>query len=100
MDKKYRIEEASADDQKAFNDGLNKLLAELSLTATLAIVKKGIAVKNEKGETENVFGDQPTLILQKRIEEVVAEKTSETETTEPTISPFVAQPNDNPETTN
>ena len=68
MDKKFRVEDATTDDQKAFSEGLNKLLTELSLTFILVVNKLPLNVKNADGTSKNVFVDEPMLLLQKKIE--------------------------------
>ena len=87
--KKYVFSDADANDQKAFSEGLEKLLTELSLGINLVINKIPVTLKSESGNPVNGFMDSPSIVLQKKIEQVEAEKTSET--AEPTISPFVPQ---------
>ena len=99
MDKKFELREASIEDQKAFGEGLNKLLNELSLALSLTINKVAVSIKLENGTTKNVFADEPTIILQKKvaipdISEPEAPKITDVKA-EPTISPFVPQPDDN-----
>lgn len=63
---KFELADASAEDTKAFTEGIDALLAKLSLGISLVINKKGISVKNDDGKVENVFVDQPTLLIQKK----------------------------------
>jgi len=92
---KFSLTDCSQEDQLAFKTGLEELLNKLSLTFTVNIIKTPIGVKLEDGTTKNVFADEPTIILQKK---VAIPDTSEPEVkvtdveAEPTISPFVPQP--------
>jgi hypothetical protein len=97
------LKEATTSDQEAFKKGLEELLTNLSLQLSLSIVATPIGIKTPTGENKVAFANEPTIILQKK---VAIPDTSEPEVkvtdvkAEPTISPFVPQPNDNPETTN
>ena len=93
---KFSLEEASLTDQQAFKDGLKELLDKLELNLVINIIKTPVGIKMEDGSVKNVFTDEPTIILQKK---VAIPDTSEPEApkitdvkAEPTISPFVAQP--------
>lgn len=93
---KFELKEASLTDQQAFKDGLKELLDKLSLNLVINIIKTPIGVKLEDGTSKNVFADEPTIILQKK---VAIPDTSEPETpkvtdveAEPTISPYSKQP--------
>jgi hypothetical protein len=94
MDKKYDLKDSSIEDQKAFKQGLEELLTKLSLNLSVNIIKVPISIKLEDGTIKNVFADEPTILLQKKVEiaEPEAPKITDVEAT-PTISPFVAQPN-------
>lgn len=73
MEKKYKFVDADANDQVAFKKEMDEVLNKLSLGLSLAIIKKEVSTKMENGTIETYFVDQPTLIIQKRIEEVEAE---------------------------
>jgi hypothetical protein len=95
---KFSLQDASVTDQQAFKDGLKELLDKLSLNLVINIIKTPVGIKMEDGSVKNVFADEPTIILQKK---VAIPDTSEPEApkitdvkAEPTISPFVPQPND------
>lgn len=76
MEKKYRYEDASVEDQKAFKEGVDKLLNELSLAMDIGITKTRVSSKQEDGQVSVGFVDVPVLILNKKIEEVEAEVVS------------------------
>jgi hypothetical protein len=95
---KFSLQDASVTDQQAFKDGLKELLDKLSLNLVINIIKTPVGIKMEDGSVKNVFADEPTIILQKK---VAIPDTSEPEApkitdvkAEPTISPFVPQPNE------
>lgn len=88
---KFRLEDADKETQEAFAQGFKELLDKLSVVATLAIVKKGMNFKMENGKDEVGFFDQPTLLLQKKIEEVTPEIVSNN----PEVNPLA---NENPTT--
>jgi hypothetical protein len=94
MDKKFVLKDATVEDQKAFGEGLNELCNKLGLTFNIGIVKQVLNVKGEDGKNKSVFVDEPTVLLQKK---VTIPDTSEPKITdvkaEPTISPFISQPN-------
>jgi hypothetical protein len=113
-----KLEEATTEDQLAFKTGLEKLLKDLSLNLTVNIVKVPIGVKLEDGSVKNVFADEPSFLLQKKVEVPdtsepeapkitdveetdMTDKNPELSSTTPTISPFISQPNtdENPEKT-
>ena len=99
---KINLVEATNEDQQAFKQGLEELLTKLSLTFNVNIIKVPVGIKMEDGSVKNVFADEPTIILQKKVEvaEPKAPKVVDVEAT-PTVSPFVAQPNtDEPKTEN
>ena len=102
---KFSLQECSPTDQQAFKDGLKELLDKLSLNLVINIIKVPVGIKLEDGSVKNVFADEPTIILQKKVvipdtSEPEASKITDVEAT-PTVSPFVAQPNtDEPNTTN
>jgi hypothetical protein len=89
--------EATQEDQNAFKKGLEELLATLSLQLSLSIVATPIGIKTQTGENKVAFANEPTIILQKKVEvpdtsEPEAPKITDVKA-EPTISPFVPQPN-------
>ena len=90
-----KLTDCSTEDQTAFKTGLEKLLNDLSLNLVVNIVKVPVGIKMEDGSVKNVFADEPSFLLQKKVE---VPDTSEPETpkvtdvkAEPTISPFVKQ---------
>jgi hypothetical protein len=90
-----KLTEATIEDQTAFKIGLEKLLNELSINLVVNIVKVPVGIKMEDGSIKNVFADEPSFLLQKK---VAISDTSEPEApkvtdvkAEPTISPFVPQ---------
>lgn len=92
---KYKLEDASNEELEVFKKEMDELLAKLSLNLSLVINKKGISIKLENGTVENIFIDQPTLVIQKKVEipdtsEPEAPKITEVEAT---VSPFIPQPN-------
>ena len=89
--------EATQEDQNAFKKGLEELLTTLSLQLSLSIVATPIGIKTPTGENKVAFANEPTIILQKKVEtpdtsEPEAPKVTDVKA-EPTVSPFVAQPN-------
>lgn len=66
MDNKFTLSEASAEETEAFKEGLDELLTKFSLSLSLLINKKGIAIKTDDGKVESGFIDQPTLLIQKK----------------------------------
>ena len=105
MDKKFELKEALIEDQQAFKQGLDELLTKLSLVFNVNIIKVPVGIKMEDGSVKNVFADEPTIILQKKVEviEPEASKITDVEATEvhpidpanvdstPIISPYIAQ---------
>lgn len=94
---KFNLTDCSQEDQLAFKQGLEELLNKLSLNLSVNIIKSAVGIKLEDGTIKNVFADEPTFLLQKK---VAIPDTSEPEApkitdvkTEPTISPLVGQPN-------
>lgn len=81
MEKKYKLVDASVEDQKAFRDGLNEVLNKLGLAITQVINKKPVTSKLENGTTETFYVDYPILLIQKKIEEVEAEVIKKDENT-------------------
>jgi len=67
----YNLVDASAEDNLAFKQGLEELLSKLSLHLSLIINKKAIGIKLEDGTSENGFIDQPSLLLQKKVEKEI-----------------------------
>lgn len=89
--KNYTLSEASAEEQKAFQIGLEELLTTLSLSIALVINKKGVTLKNEEGKEDHVFVDSPVILLQKKtLVEVVSPLSDEL--TGSTIDPVNPQP--------
>lgn len=76
MDKKYKLKDPTPEEQEEFRKGLEELLAKLSLTLTLGINKKGLGIKLENGKMEYGFIDEPSMMIQKKIEIVEVEKES------------------------
>lgn len=68
MDKQYKLEDASQEEMQKFKDGMDELLNKLSLNLSLIINKKALSMKMEDGKVDNVFIDQPTLLIQKKVE--------------------------------
>lgn len=62
----FSYSDASAEEKKAFTDGMDELLNKLSLSINLVINKKGISIKGDNGQVEVGFMDQPMLLLQKK----------------------------------
>jgi hypothetical protein len=107
MDKKFELKEALPEDQIAFKQGLEELLTKLTLVFNVNIIKVPVGIKMEDGSIKNVFADEPTIILQKKVEVVEPEtpKITDIKATEvhpidpatvdstPTISPYIGQPN-------
>jgi hypothetical protein len=92
---KFSLQEASVTDQQSFKDGLKELLDKLELNLVINIIKVPVGIKLEDGSVKNVFADEPTIILQKKVaipdtSEPEASKVVDVEAT-PTISPFVKQ---------
>ncbi len=89
----FTLKEASATDQQLFKDGLKDLLDKLELNLSVNIIKSAVGIKLEDGTIKNVFADEPTFLLQKK---VAIPDTSEPKITdvkaEPTISPYSKQP--------
>ncbi len=78
--KKFRLEDASAEDNKKFAEAFSALLKTFpNLQISTNIVKKPISIKMDDGKVENVFFDSPTLLIQKKVEIVEAEKVTVTE---------------------
>jgi hypothetical protein len=93
---KFSLQECSPTDQQAFKDGLKELLDKLSLNFTVNIIKVSVGIKLEDGTVKNVFADEPTILLQKKVEvpdtsEPEAPKITDVKA-EPTISPYSKQP--------
>ena len=76
MNPKYKLSDASPEEQQKFGEGLNKLLNELSLALSLTINKVPVSIKLENGQVQNVFSDQPIMVIQHKTEEIVAEVVS------------------------
>lgn len=73
MEKKYKFSDASLEELQSFKEGMDKLLAELSLGISLVINKKEVVTKLENGSTDRFFVDQPSLMIQKKVEKVETE---------------------------
>jgi hypothetical protein len=81
MQNSYKLVDASAEDLAAFKEGVDKLLEELSLNLSLTINKQPLTVKLEDGSSQMAFADQPSMVVQKRIEiEIVEKKKDEPDT--------------------
>lgn len=90
MEQKFKLIDASNEELATFKKEMDKLLVKLSLNLNLVINKKPIAITLDDGRVENVFIDQPVLLIQKKIE---ISDTSEPETpkiteVEATVSPY------------
>lgn len=85
--KKFRLEDCSKEEMQEFKEGMDELLNKLSLKLSLVINKKGMQIKLDNGKVETAFIDQPTLLVQKKIEEVEAEVVT------PIESPYNDEPN-------
>lgn len=95
MKEKFNLVDCSTEDQLAFKQGLEELLNKLSLNLVVNIIKVPVGIKLEDGTTKNVFADEPTILLQKKVAipdttEPEAPKITDVKA-EPTISPFVPQ---------
>ena len=91
---KTNLVDATQSDQNAFKKGLEELLTSLSLQLSLSIVTTPIGIKTLTGENKVAFANEPTIILQKKVEVAEPEAPKITDVkTEPTISPFVPQAN-------
>jgi hypothetical protein len=94
---KYKLSDASNEEQQKFGEGLNKLLEELSLAFSVVINKVPIIIKLENGQEKNVFADEPSIIIQHKTELVEVEKGS-IPSNNPEVNPL-AKENENPTTT-
>ena len=69
-----KLTDASQEESKKFSEGLTKLLNELSLALSLTINKIPVTIKLENGQVKNVFTDEPSLIIQHKMEVELVEK--------------------------
>lgn len=85
MEKKYKLVDASPEENQKFADAFSALLKSFpDLNVITNIVKKSINVKMDNGQTEIVFFDSPTLLIQKKVEVLETEVVKE----EAVISPI------------
>lgn len=91
MDKKIKLVDASPEENQKFAEAFATLLKTFpDLSVTTNIVKKSMQIKMDNGNTETVFFDSPTLLIQKKIEEVVAEKVETgVPSTDPEVNPAI-----------
>lgn len=65
--KKFTLVDSTPEDQKAFAEGIEELLTRHSLSLSLIINKKAIAINGEGDKPESAFVDQPMLVLNKKV---------------------------------
>lgn len=86
--KKFRLIDASDEENKKFAEAFSALLKTFpDLQITTNIVKKMITMKMEDGSMQQLFMDSPTLLIQKKVEIVEGA----VESTNPEVNPTLAK---------
>lgn len=74
MEKKFKLVDASLEENQKFAEAFSALLKTFpELSVTTNVVKKMISMKMEDESIQNLYMDFPTLLIQKKIEEVDGE---------------------------
>jgi hypothetical protein len=63
-----KLIDATPEDLKIFKEKMDAVLSELSLGLNLSINKQPVGIKLEDGTIQNGFIDQPTMLIQKKVE--------------------------------
>jgi len=92
MDKNFKLVDASEVENKEFADAFKELLNKFPhLSVKCNIVKNCLVIKMDDGKMQEIFVDSPTLLIQKKIEEVTAEVVKEEgiPSTNPEVNPQI-----------